>query len=847
MGGGAGVIRTPDQRVRVFVSSTLRELAPERRVIRAVIERLALAPVMFELGARPHPPRSLYRAYLAQSDIFIGVYWESYGWVAPGDEASGVEDEYNLAPDIPMLIYVKRSEQRQQRLEALLRRIRDDDRASYVAFDATEELDALVTSDLATLLAERFDEGSRRRAVALDAAPDAASSAFLSPPTPLTRLIGREAELQRVVHLMTTDAHRLVTLTGPGGIGKSRLALAAARELEASFPDGTAFVDLAPIRDPGLVVSAIATALGIRDTGDAPLATKLAQALDRRRVLLLIDNAEQVIDAAADLGALLSSSSVSMLVTSRIVLRIVGEQSVPVAPLPSSAAIELFVERARAVKPAFELTDDNAADVAAIALALDNVPLALELAAARLRVLTPAVLSERLDRSLALLVGGARDRPERQRTLRATIDWSAQLLNDAERDLLLRLAVFRSGFTLDAAEWMCEGLDRGNATDLLEALIESSLVQEQDRGSRSWFSMLATVREYALDELERRGDLRQNQQRHAEFFSSLAVRAEPHLIGADQSLWIARLRDEFEDIRAAVDHYLGTEQGDAVAQFIWPLYWFWWITGRLPETGDWASRLAGVDYELSDQTRVRVRFYVIGAATWKKPDPGRIPDFEDCLTYFIREHDLLGEFLTRVTIAVLQLMQAGSGVEAADQNLQRALAVAEDLHSPFLTAMALLIRGQASLARGNVPEATATFEASLEAARASGEVLSQSAALYHLGWVHVLMGTHGTARDYFVQQLLISSAVGHEEGVAYGLEGLFAVAAAASDFERAGRLLGAAEDIRERKGLLGPGMFSYHQQVLAQVEASPAADGFRIAREKGRRADAAEVVEQALS
>ena len=195
----ASVIRTPDQRVRVFVSSTLRELAPERRVARAAIERLALAPVMFELGARPHPPRSLYRAYLEQSDIFVGVYWESYGWVAPDEEVSGLEDEYNLAPDIPMLIYVKRSEQRQQHLQSLLDRIRDDDRASYVAFDDAEDLEALLTSDLATLLAERFDEGGRRQTALLSPSPDAASSEFLRPPTPLTRLIGRETDLHRVV------------------------------------------------------------------------------------------------------------------------------------------------------------------------------------------------------------------------------------------------------------------------------------------------------------------------------------------------------------------------------------------------------------------------------------------------------------------------------------------------------------------------------------------------------------------------------------------------------------------------------------------------------------------------
>jgi len=346
MGGGAGVIRTPDQRLRVFVSSTLRELAAERRVIRAVIERLALAPVMFELGARPHPPRSLYRAYLEQSDIFIGVYWESYGWVAPGEKVSGLEDEYNLAPNVPMLIYVKRSEQRQDRLDSLLDRIRSDDRASYVAFDDAEELGPLITSDLATLLAERFDEGRRRRPGPLDVAPAVASSEFLRPPAPLTRLLGRETEVQRVVDLLTTEKHRLVTVTGPGGIGKSRVAIAAARDAEPSFPDGIAFVDLAPIQDPDLVVSTIATALGIRDTGDELLLAKVTRALDRRRVLLVLDNVEQVVDAAAELSALLGGGSVSMLATSRIPLRIDGEQSLPLTPLPSAVAVELFVERA---------------------------------------------------------------------------------------------------------------------------------------------------------------------------------------------------------------------------------------------------------------------------------------------------------------------------------------------------------------------------------------------------------------------------------------------------------------------------------------------------------------------
>ncbi len=213
-------------------------------------------------------------------------------------------------------------------------------------------------------------------------------------------------------------------------------------------------------------------------------------------MLLVLDNVEQVVDAAPELSALLAGSSASLLATSRILLRIRGEQNIPLGPLRPEAGSELFVERARAVKPDFEVTAENAGAVAAICAALDNAPLALELAAARLRVLTPAALVERLDHALPVLVGGARDLPARQRTLRATIDWSAQLLTETERELLLRLGVFRAGFALDAVEWMSEGLHGTDAVESLGALVDGSLVREQDRGSQAWFTMLATVREY---------------------------------------------------------------------------------------------------------------------------------------------------------------------------------------------------------------------------------------------------------------------------------------------------------------------------------------------------------------
>ena len=356
----AGGIRTPDQRLRVFVSSTLKELAAERRAARAAIERLALAPVMFELGARPHPPRELYRAYLDQSDIFVGLYWEQYGWIAPGEDVSGLEDEWNLAPKMPKLIYLKRSEHRQERLDELLARIRDDDDASYVAFTDAAELADLVTADLATLLAERFDAAGGRHAPLGEPAAEVFSTEPVRPPSPLTRLVGRERELDAVTRMLADEGQRLVTITGPGGIGKSRLALAAARQVEAAFPDGVVFVDLAPVLDAGLVIAAIANALGIPDTGDRPLAEKLTGALGRRRVLLVLDNVEQVVEAAPDVGALLGGSSASVLCTSRILLR--RPRRAERRARTSSARRRppsCSQERARAVKPDFELTDDN--------------------------------------------------------------------------------------------------------------------------------------------------------------------------------------------------------------------------------------------------------------------------------------------------------------------------------------------------------------------------------------------------------------------------------------------------------------------------------------------------------
>jgi predicted ATPase len=837
-----GGIRTPDQRLRVFVSSTLKELAPERRAARSAIERLAMAPVMFELGARPHPPRDLYRAYLEQSDIFVGLYWQKYGWVAPGEDVSGLEDEYDLAaPDMPKLIYIRDSVDREERLKGLLDRIKNDDMASYTSFDGADELATLITADLAVLLAEHF------AAAVVHEQPryvePAASSMVIGLPAPLTRLIGREDELDEAVRMLTSG-DRLVTITGPGGIGKSRLAIDAARAAEGAFPDGVAFVDLAPVRDPSFVMTAIARALGIRDTGDSPIDEKLNVALRDRRILLLLDNVEQVVEAAPRITALLARSRASVLATSRILLRVGGELSIDLGPLPQEAAVDLFMDRARAVKPDFKPTTENREEIARICTALEGAPLAVELAAARMRVLTPAAIVERLGHSLRLLVGGARDLPERQRTIRGTIEWSTRLLANEERELLIRLGVFRSGFSLNAVEWMAEGIDGVDALGALGSLVDGSLVRQLDRGARAFFGMPATVREYAREELEARGLLAETAERHARFYLAFSTKAGRKLTYAAQNEWMSRLVDERDELRAAVDHFIATRQWNDAAELTWPLYWFWWVGGQLGEVAIWANRILEGDTELSDHARAIALLYVNGLAVLQTGAP-IAPELAQVAETFHREGDVSGEAFTLLLLALTQMVTDPPYLDRAEELLRRGLDLVIGIDDSFARALAGIFLGRVALVRGHVAEAVEQFDTSLGVARGIEDGLGEAVALNHIGWARVLSGDLDPAAECFFENLDISTRIGYEEGVAYALEGLFGVAALSGQIERSGRLLGAAEMLRERKGFDTSAQFSFHQPIVASMLAGPAADAFTAALAAGRNLSLPDAVEEA--
>jgi len=864
MGDAGGVrtspIRTPDQRLRVFVSSTLKELESERRAVRGAVERLRLAPVMFELGARPHPPRDLYRAYLEQSDVFVGIYAERYGWIAPGEEISGLEDEYRLAPRaMPKLIYVKAPAERDERLVSLIARIQADGTASYKSYSSVDELADLVEADLATLLAERFD-ASRTAEVA----PPPTDSLTARIPSPFTRLIGRDREVAAVLRLLGDRDRRLVTLLGPGGIGKSRLAIAVAAAAGELFPDGAIFVPLENVLEADLVLPTIGYALGVRDAGDLPLEQRLAIALEGRRILLVLDNFEQLIDAAPVLVRLYTvAPDASFLVTSRVLLRIRGEQvfDVPalathdpaspdsVARARTAPAVELFVDRARAVKPDFEVTDANAAAVVGIGRALQGLPLAIELAAARMRVLTPAAVLQRLDQQLPLLIESSRDLPERQRTLRSTIEWSTGLLPADERLLLSELGVFSPGFTLESVE--AYGALRGwrfDAFGALETLVDSSLVDQSDVDGESVFSLLATVREFALDRLRAAGEEGAARRAHADVYVGLSRREGRGLGFGEQTSAVARLNLERGNLRAAVRHLASIGDVETAADTAWRLYLYWWVGGFLTEVAVWMEELlAAADPTVSRRTRGIAAFYVAWRDMWLKPSHEITRSLRAAAEDFAAAGDDLGATMAGATAGLAEINTSDPDIASATGWLREGADRFRALGAGWGETLALVALGRIAVLSGDIDGATAVFERGLLAATSSGDTFAATVATHHLARMRLFAGRTDDSERLFLDAIEGSVILRHEEGIAYGLEGLSAIAAIRGDAERAGVLAGAAAAIRKRAAVFDSPVFVFHTRYLDALAGQGDGDRISAAEARGAEYGAHEAADYALA
>ena len=1069
------MIRTPDQRVRVFVSSTLQELAAERVAARDAIAQLRLTPVMFELGARPHPPQDLYRSYLEQSDVFVGIYWQSYGWVAPGSNVSGIEDEYQLAGERPRLIYVKEpAVEREPDLDRLLDLVRRDGKVSYKSFDTAKTLAGLLVDDLSLLMSERFQtrdetgrlsggtltflfadmehstqlleqlgeqystllgtylgliEGAATRrggrvesragdgvfcvfadaVAAVEAAVEMQRSlvgrtwpggvevrvrigihtgsarelpegyvgidvhraarvgeaaqggqiilssataaltddhvsrqgwslralgdfdlrglslaeklfrlsvpgigASVAPPrarkidasrapTAMTSLVGRRRDLQELAVVLDQREARLVTLTGTGGIGKTRLAMEVVQSVGGRFRDGVGWVELDAVSDPGLVPDTIAAALGLFDGGRQSVVDTVAEYLSDKEMLIVLDNFEQVIEAGPIVTTLLDRApGVTVLVTSRAPLRVRGEQEVPVGVLAypgtgafgderSYPAVELFIERAKAANPNLVVDSDRLESISALTAQLDGLPLAIELAAARTRYFDPQTLASGISSLLDLLSRGAQDMPERHRTMRATISWSERLLGETTRRLFRRLAVFRADPTLESVlavtNW--DGAIGPDPLSDLERLADVGLIKLESTHDRPapQVSMLHVVREYALAELEARGELESTERSHAAHFLQMVEEAAPYLWKPQRGTWLAHLERNQADIATAFTAMAAAGDLSGAWRLAAALGPFIFLRGpysqalrllaeagitadaELPEgvseltagvalqsagaatflTGDFAAALAPLRRSVELLTSsgdlrelARTRAY-LGLAGISTGDPSTMVDLATARI----SGDELGDLPAFAIASAFsgEVAAALGDFEGAWEFLKVSEARCREADDRWLLGLTLIVSGSLAIVTGDVDRALEITEEAY-AILATEQPGVAGWPLVGLAFCRMVRDEFDVAEKYFDQSIAVGRRVGDKTIVLSGLIGLAGVAAAMRDVERAGRLIGASDAIR---AALGYQLWSATAKMYEKVQTLIADSGDPDTLERARAAGGRLSYEEALA
>lgn len=682
-------------------------------------------------------------------------------------------------------------------------------------------------------------------------------------PAQLTTFVGRQREKAEIKRLLA--AARLVTLTGTGGAGKSRLAIESAREMIDLFPDGVWLAELGPLADPALVPQVVAAAAGLQDHSERPVLDALAVHLRERRVLLVLDNCEHLVAACARIVDLLlrSCPSLRVLATSREPLGIVGETTLRVPPLSVPTLDErlaperlcdyeaplLFVQRAAAVSPGFAVTVRSAPVLAEVCRRLDGIPLAIELAAARVKGLTVGQIAARLDDRFRLLTGGNRTSLPRQQTLRATMDWSYQLLSTPEQHLLSRLSVFAGGFSLEAAEEVGAGggIESAHVLTTLLQLVDKSLIVADDRGDEVRYRLLETVRQYGQDWLREAGQVVETQRRHRDWCLALAERAEARLRGPEQARWLGRLALDHDNLRAALKWSLADDGGaEAALRLATGMWWFCFVRGH------WSEARAALE-----------------AALARTPDAPRsaVPKALHAATFFaLRQGDLarasvlggqglalcreLGDkenavwLMTWVGLVALRHGQC----EEAESLFEEAAALAQALQSAWLlnlvlAQLAILLRSRAASDR-----AVALHAQCLSLARETGDPLMIAYQLRNLGVDSLATQAYDLAARHYAEALRLCQEIG-ERWISEGcLEGLAAVASARGDYRRAARLFGAGEAFRaltgDARSLVGDGSYDHH---LATTRCALGETEFDAAWEAGQAMTFGEAIEYALT
>jgi predicted ATPase/DNA-binding SARP family transcriptional activator len=681
-------------------------------------------------------------------------------------------------------------------------------------------------------------------------------------PLQLTSFIGREQAMAEVQQLLAT--HRLVTLVGAGGCGKTRLALQVAGERLESFAEGVRLVELAALADPALVPQTVAAALGLREEPSRPMTLTLTDYLRPRSLLLLLDNCEHLLAASAQLAdALLKACPhLQILASSREGLGIVGEQSYRVPPLslpdrkqlpPAERlcqfeAVRLFVERAVLSQPSFALEEANAAAVAQICQRLDGIPLAIELAASRVKALPVEQIAARLDDRFRLLTGGSRTALPRQQTLRALIDWSYDLLSEPERVLLHRLSVFAGGWTLEAAEAVCsgDGQEEWEVLDLLTRLVEKSLVQYEAGKGEGRFRLLETVRQYGRDRLGETKEVEAVHAHHLEFFVQLAERAAPELIGAEQAAWLERLETEHDNLRTAMGWAEAEGQGEEGLRLVGSLWRFWLVRGHLEEG---RGRLGQVLALPGTTARTAARAKALpgaGLLAWAQSDYARARSLLEESLAICREVGDRG--IIAGLLYNLGLVAWGQGDYAGARSLhEECLAIKRKLGDQGELAYPLRSLGRVAQAQGDYARARSLLEESLAICR---ELQDRGGIAYSfnvLGSVALARGDNGAAQALFEESLAIFRELGDKGGIITDLEEMAEVAVAHAQAERAARLFGAAEGLRDALGAPLPRADRTEDGLsVAAVRAALGEEAFAAAWAAGRAMSLEQAIALAL-
>jgi predicted ATPase/DNA-binding XRE family transcriptional regulator len=648
-------------------------------------------------------------------------------------------------------------------------------------------------ADLAASVPPRSAQGPR---------PNPPSAApFPTLPAPL---VGRDEDIAAVMDAVMGES-RLLTLTGPGGVGKTSLAIEVGHRLKDKLPDGVTFVPLAQVGEPGMVLDSIAHALGLRDVAGKSLREVISVALQHRQGLLVLDNFEHLLPAAGEVAELMSACpTIRMLVTSRSPLRIRSEREFVVAPLAvpdhthplDSPSVQLFVRRASAVTPSFQMDDSNAHAVAAICRRLEGLPLAIELAAARIRVLSPETLLLRLDSILPVLTGGSRDLPDRQRTLRESIRWSYDLLDEIERGLFRRLAVFAGGWSLEGAEAVAPAHD---VLDPLERLVEASLVVRMRREDR--YRMLEPIREYAMGELDAAGELAETRDRHAAFYLDLAENACRDLTRGDQLARLQVIDRHHDNLRSALSWLLTRpdDDGSAALRLAATLAPYWFLRGHWSEGRGWLARALDAHGGACTEEAASALEGAGLIAQFQN-------DYHQAATWLQRAVAIYRQGDNREgeasALSKWGFVAAFQNDRAKVEELCGALTPLEaHLRDPATIGNVLIFRGLEAVLRDDLPEAERLHERALALYRQVSDVQGIVWCLTNLGLLKIVTGELATASEMLREHLGMAARLREPASVQYALLGLATVATQQAQPMRAARLWGAAEAIRQAAGM----------------------------------------------